>query len=88
MRGSRKTSVWELWRYLRSYLTVYLPRIRDLSPRTIDSYRQSISMYCSFIKEHTDTDLSKMSFDDLTRELVMNSSGGCVDEAAGLRRAI
>jgi len=71
MTGSRKTPVRELWRYVRSYLTVYLPRIRDLSPRTIDSYRQSISVYCSFVKEHTGTDLSKMSFDALTRELVM-----------------
>ncbi len=71
MRGSSRTSERELWRCVRSYLTVYLPRIRDLSPRTIDSYRQSISMYCSFVKEHIGTDLSKMSFDALTRELVL-----------------
>ena len=44
-------SAQELWKYVRSYLTVYLPRIRGLSPRTIESYRESISMYFLFLKE-------------------------------------
>lgn len=61
----------ELWRCVRNYLTVYLPRIRGLSPRTIDSYRQSISMYCSFLKEHNGIDFSKISFDHVTRDSVM-----------------
>jgi integrase/recombinase XerD len=40
----------QFWQYVRDYLTVNLPRIRCLSPRTVDSYRQSIAMYCSFLK--------------------------------------
>ena len=61
----------QLWRYVRSYLTVYLPRIRGLSPRTVDSYRQSIAMYCLFLKEQIRVNFSKISFDHVTRESVM-----------------
>ena len=60
-----------LWRYVRGYLTIYLPRLRVLSPRTVDSYRQSISMYCAFLKEHNRVDFSKASFDHITRDSVM-----------------
>ena len=66
-----RTSGEELWRHIRSYLTVYLPKIRDLSPRTIDSYRHSISMYCSFLEKHHSIDFSKVSFDHVTRKSVM-----------------
>jgi integrase/recombinase XerD len=61
----------ELWRHVRKYLTIYLPKIRDLSPRTVDSYRQSISMYCSFLKEYHKTDFSRISFEQITRESVL-----------------
>lgn len=61
----------ELWKYVRSYLTVYLPRIRGLSPRTVESYRQSISMYCRFLKEENRIDFSRTSFDHVTRDSVM-----------------
>ena len=56
MSRSSNTPQQELWRYVRAYLTIYLPRIRDLSPKTVDSYRQSISMYCSFLKKHQGTE--------------------------------
>jgi integrase/recombinase XerD len=65
----------ELWRYVRTYLTIYLPKIRDLSPRTVDSYRQSISMYCSFLKEYHGTDFSRISFDQITRASVLEYIG-------------
>jgi integrase/recombinase XerD len=61
----------ELWKYVRSYLTVYLPRIRGLSPRTVESYRESISMYCLFLKEDSRIDFSKLCFDHVTRDSVL-----------------
>ena len=61
----------QFWQYVRGYLTVYLPKIRCLSPRTIDSYRQSISMYCSFLKEESGIDFSKVSFEHITRDSVV-----------------
>ena len=61
----------EFWKHIRNYLTVYLPKIRCLSPRTIDSYRQSISLYCHFLKDQYNLDFSKVSFEHITRDSVM-----------------
>jgi site-specific recombinase XerD len=69
--SSNRGSGQELWKYVRSYLTVYLPRIRGLSPKTLESYRQSISMYCVFLKEEGGIVFSKTSFDHVTRDSVM-----------------
>lgn len=71
MSQANTTSGQELWRHVRKYLTIYLPRIRVLSPKTIDSYRQSIAMYCSFLKEYHGTDFSKISFELITRTSVI-----------------
>jgi site-specific recombinase XerD len=59
------------WQHVRNYLTVYLPRIRGLSPRTVDSYRQSIAMYCCFLKEKSGTEFSRVSFEHVTRDSVV-----------------
>jgi integrase/recombinase XerD len=61
----------QFWQHVRNYLTVYLPRIRGLSPRTVDSYRQSIAMYCSFLKEKSATEFSRVSFEHVTRDSVV-----------------
>ena len=65
------TSQKEFWKHIRNYLTVYLPKIRCLSPRTIDSYRQSVSLYCQFLKEQYNLDFSKVSFEHITRDSVI-----------------
>ncbi len=65
------TSQKEFWKHIRNYLTVYLPKIRCLSPKTIDSYRQSISLYCTFLKDQYNLDFSKISFKHITRDSVM-----------------
>lgn len=80
----------ELWKYIRNYLTVYLPRIRGLSPRTVESYRESISVYCLFLKEAGRVDFSKASFDHVTRDSVMKfvqslRSRGCAASTCNLR---
>ena len=53
----------QFWKYVRDYLTMHLPKIRCVSPRTVDSYRQSIAMYCVFLKEHSQIKFSNVSFD-------------------------
>jgi len=69
--AGNNTSEKEFWKYIRNYLTVYLPKIRCLSPKTIDSYRQSITLYCSFLKEQDNLDFSKVSFEHITRDSVL-----------------
>jgi integrase/recombinase XerD len=61
----------EFWQHVRKYLTVHLTKIRGLSPRTVDVYRQSIAAYCSFLKEKSGTAFSKVSFEHLTRDSIM-----------------
>ena len=61
----------DFWKYIRNYLTFYLPKIRCISPRTIDSYRQSISMYCKYLKEQYSIDFSKVSFEHITRDSII-----------------
>lgn len=68
-RNSRSES--PFWHYVRDYLTVYLPKIRGLSPKTADSYRQSIGLYCSFLKQKSAIAFSKVSFEHITRESVV-----------------
>lgn len=88
--SSNSESGQELWKYVRSYLTVYLPRIRGLSPKTLDSYRQSISMYCLFLKEESGIAFSQTSFDHVTRDSVMKfiqslRTRGCGASTCNLR---
>lgn len=49
-----------------------MPKIRCLSPLTIDSYGQSISIYCTFLKETLSIYFSKVSFENLTRDSIIN----------------
>jgi len=89
MDGSNETAQ-ALWKYLRRYLTVYLPKLRGLSPRTVESYRQSIGMYCQFLKEACRLSFAKICFDDLTRDSVMNfiqslRARGCSASTCNLR---
>jgi integrase/recombinase XerD len=66
-----KASGRPFWYYVRNYLTVYLPKIRYLSPRTIDTYRQSIAMFCTFLKEVNGVKFSGIAFDHATRDSVI-----------------
>ena len=61
----------QFWQYVRSYLTVYLPRIRCLSPKTSESYRQSIAAYCTFLKETSHVEFSTVSFSHFDRSTVV-----------------
>ena len=70
MAMSRKTGQQQFWKYVRGYLTIYLPKIRGLSPRTIESYRESIALYCDFLKEQIGIKFSIVSFDHITRDSV------------------
>lgn len=71
MTSSRKPGH-PFWHYIRSYLTVYLPKIRCLSQRTVDTYRQSIAIYCSFLKDKSQLKFSEICFEHITRDFVLN----------------
>lgn len=68
--NNRKKHDQVFWKFVRSYLIVYMPKIRCLSPKTIESYSQSISQYCLFLKERFKIEFSKVTFEHITRESV------------------
>lgn len=69
MRTNRKDGK-EFWHYVRAYLTVYLPKIRSLSTKTIESYTQSLAAFCSFLSEDNQIKLSGVTFENVTRESI------------------
>ena len=78
------------WHYVRSYLTVYLPKIRCLSPRTVDTYRQSIAIYCTFLKDEKGIKFSAICFEHLVRDSVVKfiqwlQERGCCTSTCNLR---
>lgn len=60
------------WLYARSFLQVYLPKIRNLSQNTIDSYKQSITYYIDYLKNQMGIERQDVTFDCLSRKNVKN----------------
>ena len=54
-----------LFDYIHSYLKIYLPKQRKVSPNTIRSYREALALLVDFIK-----DTHKISLADVTLEML------------------
>lgn len=57
--------------YLSKYLTIYLPGTRGLSTNSIMSYRDTFSLFISFLKSEKKIAPEKLPMSFLTRELVV-----------------
>ena len=55
------------WTMARSYLHDYMPAIRNLSDKTIETYKQSLKTYLRFLKEKKNIEDELVSF--LLRQL-------------------
>lgn len=62
----------DFWLYARSFLHVYLPKIRNLSHNTIDSYKQSMTYYIDYLKNKMGIERQDVTFDCLNRKNVKN----------------
>ena len=62
----------DFWLYARSFLHVYLPKIRNLSQNTIDSYKQSMTYYIDYLKNQMGIERQDVTFDCLNRKNVKN----------------
>jgi len=60
----------ELFRLLREYLTIYLPKQKNVSPHTSKSYRETLGLFTAFLAERKKCGLSKLSFSDITQDSV------------------
>lgn len=62
----------DFWLYARNFLHVYLPKIRNLSHNTIDSYKQSMTYYIDYLKNKMGIERQDVTFDCLNRKNVKN----------------
>ena len=58
------------WTMARSYLHDYMPAIRNLSGKTIETYKQSLKTYLRFLKEKKNIEDELVSFEAFTRDYV------------------
>jgi site-specific recombinase XerD len=60
---------------VRTFITVFLPRIRCASPNTIKSYRQAINLFRRYLQDQHGLRLDQISFDHVTRSTVTGFMG-------------
>lgn len=71
------------FKYVRSFLTVYLPRNKCYSPNTIKSYRDTINLLRIFLREQKKIPFTEITFDMINHALVyeflewLHSSRNC-----------
>lgn len=60
-----------LARTLREFFADHLPRVRGMSPHTVCSYRDSVTLLLRFLAELHDRDVVKLDFDDLSPDSII-----------------
>lgn len=72
MRKNKNRNGPDFWLYARSFLNAYLPKVRNLSQNTIDSYKQSMTYYIDYLKAQMGIERQDVTFDCLNRKNVKN----------------
>ena len=67
MRRDPATGNPDFFSYARDYLHVYMPRVRALSPKTIEAYRISLECFLAYLAEAGHTGREHVSFDHFDR---------------------
>ena len=62
----------DFWFYARSFLHTYLPKVRNLSQNTIESYKQSLTYYIDYLKDQKGIERQEVTFECLCRKNVKN----------------
>ena len=63
MRRDPATGAPDLFSCARDYLHAYMPRVRALSPKTIEAYRISLECFLGYLAEAEHIELEHVSFD-------------------------
>ena len=72
MKKNKNRSDSDFWLHARSFLHVYLPKVRNLSHNTIDSYKQSMTYYIDYLKNQMGIERQDVTFDCLNRKNIKN----------------
>ena len=58
----------DFWILARSYLHDYMPAVRNLSDKSVETYKQSLKTYLAFLAEEKSLSDGSVTFDAFTRE--------------------
>lgn len=67
MKRDPHTDTPNFWSFARDYLHDYLPKVRGLSPRTIEAYRISLECFLGYLTETEHLERAQVSFDHFDR---------------------
>lgn len=67
MKRDPDTDAANLFSFARDYLHAYLPKVRGLSPKTIEAYRISLECFLGYLSEAEHIDRAQVSFDHFDR---------------------
>jgi site-specific recombinase XerD len=65
-----KTGTNSLFAHIHDYLKVYMPKQRNLSKHTINSYREALELLVDFVKMQKQTPLTDVTFEMLTADTI------------------
>jgi integrase/recombinase XerD len=68
MRRDPATGTPDLFTLARDYLHAYMPRVRALSPKTIEAYRISLECFLGYLAETEHVERQHVSFDHFDRQ--------------------
>jgi integrase/recombinase XerD len=68
MRRDPRTDAPDLFSFARDYLRIYMPKVRGLSPKTIEAYRISLECFLGYLAESEHVRRDRVSFDHFDRQ--------------------
>lgn len=66
-----KRNVNLLWRYMKDYFSVYLPKQRNASPHTITACRDTWNLLLRYLKREKGMELQKLQISDISSSIVL-----------------
>jgi len=70
MKRDIRNATPNFWGYARNYLHEYMPKIRALSPKTIEAYRISLECFVDYLIEVQHIQRKDISFDHFERKFI------------------